>query len=215
MDRDTESESEGFGHVTYRSRTAQSTSSRERSPLPSLRFPRNNGLEVSYTPIHTNDGRSPGILKSSSYNSVADLLPPEIGSTPKEEPHGNSFKGWLTSGIMDFLGAAAGATLSTTGKLVAPPLHVTKTVLLPGVLALFVDTMDAITPLWVQDWFRILSSSVHHIMVVLGNTEKGQMFSNQVYMVLQDVLQVFSATESRQVLVDAMATSVKFAGALK
>ena len=134
---------------------------------------------------------------------------------PKEQTQGNSFKSWLTSGILDVLGAAAGVTLSTTGKLVAPPLHVTKTLLLPGLLALFVDTLDAITPLWVQDWFRIISSSLHHLMVVLGNTEKGQHFSNQVYVVLQDLLQVLSSTETRQVLVDAMATSVRFAGALK
>lgn len=113
------------------------------------------------------------------------------------------------------LGAAAGVTLSTTGKLVAPPLHVTKTVLLPGMLALVIDTLDTITPPRVQDWFRILSSSVHHVMVVLGSTERGQNFSNQLYVVLHDILQVFSAPESRQVLVDGMAASVKFAEALK
>jgi hypothetical protein len=212
MDRDTDSEREGVDHVTYRSRLTPARSTREQSPVPSSRSSRN---EYSYAPIHLHDARSPGMPKSGSHNSVPDLLPPELGTTPKEEPHSNSFKSWLTSGILDVLGAAAGATLSTTGKLVAPPFHVTKTLLLPGLLAIFVDTLDAVTPVWVQDWFRILSSSIHHLMVVLGNTEKGQLFSNQVYVVLQDVLQVFSATESRQVVVDAMATSVKFAGALK
>ena len=215
MDRDTESENEGVGHVIYRSRlTPNGSSRRERSPVPSSRSSRND-YEYSYAPIHSSDTRSPAIRRSGSHQSVPDLLPPELGTMPKEQTQGNSFKSWLTSGILDVLGTAAGVTLSTTGKLVAPPLHVTKTLLLPGLLALFVDTLDAITPLWVQDWFRIISSSLHHLMVVLGNTEKGQLFSNQVYVVLQDLLQVLSSAETRQVLVDAMATSVRFAGALK
>jgi len=214
MERDTESEIDTVGHVTYRSRLTSGSPKNERSPQPSSRSSRND-YEYSYAPIHSGDTRSPSIQKSGSHQSVPDLLPPEMGATPKQQAQGNGFKSWLTSGILDVLGAAAGVTLSTTGKLVAPPLHVTKTLLLPGLLALFVDTLDAITPLWVQDWFRIISSSLHHLMVVLGNTEKGQLFSNQVYVVLQDMLQVFSSTETRQVLVDAMATSVRLAGALK
>jgi len=143
---------------------------------------------------------------------MSDWLPPEIGSAPPQPmPKDTPFKSWLTSGMLDILGTAVGVT----GKIVAPPLHVTKTVILPGLLALFVDTMDAITPPRVQDWFRILTSSVHHLITVLGNTEKGQIFTNQVGIVLQDILQTFSAPESRQVLVDGMATSVKFASALK
>jgi hypothetical protein len=154
--------------------------------------------------------------------SNADLLPPDLGTADgtqgtaaNNSNNNNGFKNWLTSGILDVLGTAAGVTLSTTGMLVAPPLQMTKTLLLPGLLALFVDTLDAITPPRVQDWFRILSSSVHHLITVLGNTEKGKLFSVQVYIVLQDFLQAISAPESRQVLVDGMATSVKFAAALK
>lgn len=214
MDRDAESDSEGVGQVTYRSRlTPTASRSQERSTVPSSRSTRSD--YEYYAPIHSSDTRSPGIRRSGSHHSVPDLLPPDLEGKSKEEPPSNSFKGWLTSGILDVLGAAAGVTLSTTGKLVAPPLHVTKTLILPGLLALFVDTLDAITPPWVQDWFRILSSSLHHLMVVLGNTEKGKLFSNQVYVVLQDVLHVCSAPESRQVLVDGMVTCVKLAGALK
>ena len=147
MERDTESESDAVGHVTYRSRlTSAGSPKNERSPLPSSRSSRND-YEYSYAPIHSGDTRSPSIQKSGSHQSVPDLLPPEMGATPKEPAQGNSFKSWLTSGILDVLGAAAGVTLSTTGKLVAPPLHVTKTLLLPGLLALFVDTLDAVTPL--------------------------------------------------------------------
>jgi len=130
-------------------------------------------------------------------------------------PKDNSFKSWLTSGMLDAFNVAAGLTLSTTGQIMAPPIHVTKTVLLPGLLALVVDTLDTVTPELVQDWFRIVSSSVYHVISVLRSTESGQDFSNQFLLVLQDLLQVWSAPEARQVLVDGMAGTVKLAEALQ
>lgn len=145
-----------------------------------------------------------------------DLLPPNLDDEGEEgEPDESSFRSWLASGILDLLGTAAGVTLSTTGRLVAPPLHVTQTILLPAILDLLVDTLDSITPKKVQDWFRILSSSFHHLVVVLGSTDKGKDFSRQLYVVLQDFLQASSAPESRQVLVEGMATSVKLIDAMQ
>lgn len=132
--------------------------------------------------------------------------------TPGES---SSFKSWLSSGVLGALNVAAGVTLSTTGQLIAPPLHVTKTVLLPALVALFIDTLDAITPERAKDWFRILSSSAHHLVSVLGSTQSGQQFSNQFLVVLQDILRAGSSPETRQVLVDCMATGVKLADALK
>ena len=144
-----------------------------------------------------------------------DLLPPDLGDPQNSNPEDTSFRAWLAAGMLDLLGTAAGVTLSTTGRLVAPPLHVTRTVLLPAILDLIVDTLDSITPQKVQDWFRILTSSFHHLMVVLRSTEKGQEFSGQLYLVLQDFLQAASAPESRQVLVESMATSVKLIDAMQ
>ena len=97
----------------------------------------------------------------------------------------------------------------------APPLHVTKSILLPGLLALLIDTLDTVTPRRVQDWFRVVSTSVYHLFSVLSATEHGQGFSSQLVVFLQDMVQVVSAPESRQVLVDGMAASVKLADALK
>lgn len=133
----------------------------------------------------------------------------------KGEEEEKDFAGWITSELLGLLGTAAGLTLSTTGKIVAPPLMMTKAVLLPALIALTVDTLDAITPAKVQDWFRIVTSSVYHLMVVLGNTERGKIFSAQCYVVLQDLLLAVSAPEARQVLIDGMASTVKFADALK
>ena len=137
-------------------------------------------------------------------------LPPEI--PPENE---SSFKSWLTSGILGGLNVVAGITLSTTGQIMAPPLHVTKTVLLPGLLALFIDTFDATAPQRVKDWFRILSSSVYHLFSVLRSTSSGQKFSSQFWIVLQDIIGALSSPETRQVLVDGVACSVKLADALK
>eukprot|EP00980_Cylindrotheca_fusiformis_P014898 scaffold4062_cov137-Cylindrotheca_fusiformis.AAC.4 len=135
-----------------------------------------------------------------------------VSSPPKDS---SSFKSWLTSGMLGALNAAAGATLSTTGHLIGPPLHVTKTVLLPGLLALFVDTLDATAPERAKDWFRIISSSIHHLVSVIGSTKSGQKFSSNFLLVLHDILRVLSSPETRQVLVDGMAAGVKIADALK
>jgi hypothetical protein len=136
------------------------------------------------------------------------MAQPEL---PSEGHPDSSFKSWLTSGALEALNVTAGWTLST----MAPPLQMTKNILLPGLLALFIDTMDSVTPPRVKDWFRILSSSVYHLLSVLRSTSRGKIFSDQFVLVLQDIVQAMSAPESRQVLVDGMACSVKLADALQ
>jgi hypothetical protein len=126
-----------------------------------------------------------------------------------------SFKGWLADSMLDVLNTAAGFTISTTGTILSPPIAMTKNVLLPGLLAILVDTLDNITPPRIQDWFRILSSSVYHLYSVLKSTEQGQKFRHQLVLVLQNIFEVWSAPESRQVVVDGMAASVKLADALQ
>jgi hypothetical protein len=140
-------------------------------------------------------------------------LPPEMN--PGNEKKDVSFKSWLTSGVLDVLNTAAGVTISTTGQLMAPPMLVTKNFLLPGLLALFVDTLDATAPQRLKDWFRVLSSSAYHLFLVLRSTSSGQKFSSQLIVVLKDALVASSSPETRQVLVDGMACSVKLADALK
>ena len=133
----------------------------------------------------------------------------------KQQP--SSYRKWLTEGMLEALNVVAGITLSTTGTLLSPPIAITRNIILPGILALVVDTIDAVTPLRVQDWFRILSSSVYHLFVVLiaGSTERGLKFRSQVALVAQSFLEAWSAPESRQVIVDGMATGVKLADALQ
>ena len=160
--------------------------------------------------LRSSSQRQRGTPSSSRTSNFDDFsLPPEM-----QPENDSSFKSWLTSGILGALNVAAGVTISTTGTLMAPPLHVTKTVLLPGLLALFIDTLDATTPQRIKDWFRILSSSVYHLFSVLRSTSSGKKFSSQFWIVLKDVMGALSSPESRQLLVDGVACSVKFADAL-
>jgi hypothetical protein len=223
MDREADVESENYvGRVSYRPLRGDTSSLPDAvgSPRNNSNTPR-NAYAHSFVPLRTEGmAQSPNPRRPGSPLSEPDFMP-DMGTTERMPPSGGAakedswFKSWLTVGILDVLGAAAGVTLSTTGKLVAPPLQMTKTLIIPGLLALMVDTLDAVTPPRVQDWFRILSSSLHHLMTVLRSTDKGKIFSSQVYIVLQDILKALSAPESRQVLVDGMATSVKFAAALQ
>lgn len=174
----------------------------------------------------TPDSRRGGSLADDATTKTDFSLPPELTTENHKNSNGkpqqqqqqsqeSTFRSWLTSGVLDTLNVVAGVTLSTTGQLMAPPLQMTKTVLLPGLLALFVDTFDTMTPQRVKDWFRIISSSVYHVVSVLRSTTRGHAFSDQFVVVLQDLLHALSCPEARQVMVDGMATSVRLAEALQ
>ena len=128
----------------------------------------------------------------------------------------SSFRKWMAEGMLDTLNVVAGISLSATGTILSPPIALTRA-LIPSIIALVVDTLDKATPRQLQDWFRIISSSVYHLFVVLvaGSTERGKRFRNQITQAAHSFLEAWSAPESRQVVVDGMATGVKLADALQ
>jgi hypothetical protein len=135
-----------------------------------------------------------------------------------EDSHGShqkSFKGWLLEGMLGMLNTAAGFTISTTGAILQTPIALTQNVVLPGVLAIIVETIDSMTPPRVQDWFRILSSSVYNLFTVLKSTDQGKRFRHQFVLFVQSIFELWSSPESRQAAVDGMAAAVKFADALQ
>ena len=136
---------------------------------------------------------------------------------PQQNQKQSSYRKSLAVGMLETLNVLAGITLSTTGTVLRPATAVTRDFILPGLIATLADTLDVITPDRVQDWFRIISTSVHHFFVVLvaGSTEKGKKFRNQVMRVARSFLEAWSAPESRQVVVDGMATGVRLADALQ
>lgn len=153
--------------------------------------------------------------------SSDDTSTPPVGTTEprtsgqEEQTTSNSFKGWLTAGILDALNVAAGLTLSTTGTIMAPSIALTRNVLIPGILALVVDTLDHITPPLVQNWIRIVTSSIYNFYTVLSQTDQGRIFRQQLLLVIKVLLEAWSSPESRQVVVDGMAAGVKLADALQ
>jgi hypothetical protein len=77
--------------------------------------------------------------------------------------HQKSLKGWLLEGMLDMLNTAAGFTISTTGAILQTAIALTQNVVLQRILAIIVESIDSMTPLRVQDWFRILLSSVQSV----------------------------------------------------
>ena len=118
-------------------------------------------------------------------------------------------------GSLELLKLAGGLTLSTTGKLVAPPLKVTQQILLPSLWAAISDFIRQATPTRVKDWFQILSASLYHLYAVLKNTQRGQAFRSRILTVGGDLVDCVSSDESRQVITDAMASVVKLSEAMK
>ena len=116
-------------------------------------------------------------------------------------------------GTLDLLKFTTGVALSTTGALVAPPLHVTRTLILPQLLAALRAQLTDWTPRRLQDWLRIVASSVHHVVTLLQSTRRGIELRHSVVSVMVDVLDIMTSESFRQVIVDGMACTVKCAEA--
>lgn len=127
----------------------------------------------------------------------------------------NSLQDQVLQGTLELLKIVSGATLSTTGKLIQPPLHVTQQILLPALWGAFKDFLNQYTPLRVKDWFRIFESSVHHLVTVIGNTAKGRIFQSKLHSVGDGIVDCLSSDASRQAIMDGMAAWVKLAEALQ
>ena len=145
---------------------------------------------------------------------------------PAENHHEPSFQDRLVGaatevgssalwGSLELLRIAGGLTLSTTGKLVAPPLKVTQQIVLPSLLAATLDYARQIIPVRIQDWFQIVTASLYHLYVVLRNTRRGAVFRSRLGMVGADLVDCISSDESRQVIADGMASVVKLSEAMQ
>ena len=114
------------------------------------------------------------------------------------------------SGTMELLKQVGGVTVSATGALVAPPLHITRTVLLPNLFAALKDYISSNSPVRLKDWFRIFSTSFYHIFHTLQKTDAGHAFSNRMVVIMIDLIDCLSAETTRQLLLDGMSCFVKF-----
>ena len=114
------------------------------------------------------------------------------------------------SGTIELLKQVGGVTVSATGALVAPPLHITRTVLIPSLFAAMKDFISSNSPVRLKDWFRIFSASIYHVFNTLQNTEAGHEFSNRMLVVMIDLIDCISAETTRQLLLDGMSCFVKF-----
>lgn len=160
------------------------------------------------------DGRGAVYARQNKNQFNRQSQPPQQQTQNQQQQ--SSFRKWMAEGMLETLNVVAGITLSTTGTILSPPIALTRAII-PSLLAVIVDALDAATPRRVQDWFRILSSSVYHLFVVLvaGSTERGKKFKSQITQVGHSFVEAWSAPESRQVVVDGMATGVKLADALQ
>ena len=173
-------------------------------------------VSSSWAPPSTSPGRQ-------SFNDEAAQLSSPPRRQRQGEPHpfvsptqqNKSLQDQLKAGTLELLKMAGGATLSTTGKLVQPPLQVVQSVILPALWSALVDYVNQVTPLRVKDWFRILSTSAHHIVTVIGNTAKGRLFRQKLCTVGDGIVDCVSSDASRQAIMDGMAAWVKLAEALQ
>ncbi|CAJ1948140.1 unnamed protein product [Cylindrotheca closterium] len=209
-EQETDLEDSSVGHVATRVRANKNSASAEN---PRLR----SGVERGFVDREHDRDTISGVHSINQADSSTETRGNRSAnheSNKISNKEQETFKSWLSARIMDGLNTAAGATLSTTGQLIAPPLHVTKTVILPSLLGLLVDILDTVVPHRLKDWFRILSSSIHHLVSVIRSTKGGKHFSSSFLNVMQDIALVTSAPETRNMLIDTMAFGVKFFNAL-
>ena len=137
--------------------------------------------------------------------------PPLLSSEEEPSTIQDRIAASALAGTLELLKLAGGVTLNTTGRLVAPPIHVVRTVLLPVLWHALVDTVDSKTPDRVKDWFRIISSSVRHFFSVLRHTQRGIHFRGRLIILLSNLVDVLVSDTTRQLLMDGTASLVKLA----
>ena len=130
-----------------------------------------------------------------------------VASEPPMPAHNPSLSdqiaGAAVQGTLDFLRIAGGLTLSTTGKLVAPPLHVTQTVVLPQLWAATRAYLLEHFP-----WIAVIEAAISNLWQVLVDTPQGREWQRQSI----ETLTCFALQPSlKPVLVEGMACVVKTA----
>ena len=213
-------------HEGHGTRTAQSSMTSSKAKSSTRQGRQSPGLhqqqaaDNTSTSLHgsQNRQRDTGSMAStmntagSHQRPLQDPLPPDKAIPNASIP--DRIAATALAGTLELLRVAGGFTLSTTGKLVAPPLHVTRTLLLPHLFAASMDYIQHATPNRVMDWIRLVSTSVHHFITVLVNTDKGKSFWNRMVLFLAHTVECLASDTSRQVLIDGMTCIVRFAEAL-
>jgi hypothetical protein len=181
-------------------RTAMSVSS-------SSQIPKNTGnsSRVSSRPMSTYNDHDSTVAGGSE-----NLWDTTINTPRTELSIQERIANTAISGTIELLKQVGGVTVSATGALVAPPLHITRTVLLPSLFAAFKDFIASNSPVRLKDWFRIFSTSIYHVFNTLQNTEAGHEFSNRMLVIMIDFIDCLSAETTRQLLLDGMSCFVKF-----
>lgn len=121
----------------------------------------------------------------------------------------NTLKSSAMSGTIDVLNIIGGLTASTTGKIISPPLNVTRMVIIPALINILSDFVGKITSERLKDWYRILSTSISHITTVVTKTSSGRKLQKSFTTVSNDVVEILCGDTSRQVIVDSASSFIK------
>mmetsp|Transcript_27183 Transcript_27183/g.41340 ORF Transcript_27183/g.41340 Transcript_27183/m.41340 type:complete len:673 (-) Transcript_27183:69-2087(-) len=147
-------------------------------------------------------------------NVNIETTPPVERKTEHEKTMQNRLLSAAASSSLGLIKLAGGITLSTTGKLIMPPLRITKEIILPALWEATKEQVNSYTPQRLKDWFQIVASSLYNLVNVLKNTPKGEIFRSKVEVVGSDIVDCLTSDTSRQCITDGMATLVKLAEAL-
>eukprot|EP00978_Attheya_sp_CCMP212_P038178 scaffold186698_cov55-Attheya_sp.AAC.2 len=170
--------------------------------------------------VRTGTGTGTGTGTTAASAMATTATHEEAEATARQQQHahaGNTILSAAGMASLSLLKLAGGVTLTATGNLVAPPLHVTKNVLLPALYEMGKDYVTSVTPIRVQDWCRIGTKSIHQFFSVMvwGDTPEGNRFRSRLSTVItDDLVEVVSCDKGRQVLVDSVGAVVKLADAL-
>jgi len=164
--------------------------------------------------MSTTGGNSASMDATPPRARSAASAPAQASNAPAQPSFLDQTAASALGATLEFLRIAGGVTLSTTGKLVAPPLLVTRKIVLPSLWHAMVDYISTVTPSRAKGWFKIISSSFHHFFSVLWSTTRGTLFRARVVRVGGDILDCISSDNARQVLMDSMGCLVKAAEAL-
>lgn len=124
-----------------------------------------------------------------------------------------SISDWIASSAFDasvqVLKFAGNVTVQAGSAFVAPPLQLTKDILLPQFYTIFKEHLSTNTPRRIQDWFYVIQSCFYHFFHTLIQTDSGKAFIQRLIIVGIDILELISAVTFRQYCIDIMSLFVK------
>lgn len=126
-----------------------------------------------------------------------------------QQPPGATLSDQVFGTLLGAAKLAGGVTLSATGQVMAPPLALTRSLLLPALWDAIVFVLQENVPLRALEWWRVVSTTVSQAVRILINTPVGEQARGRLLAVISDIVKIITSVDAQRLLMDTSGTIVQ------